>query len=311
MGWWFYTWRERVIIIMGLVAIVLLVIVLVSPYVKPLQLITNTLGLVRIVYVPVYVNHTVYVNRTIYMNQTIYINRTVMGLPIINLTPLFLITPPNQTSTPSQGIPNPLNVGTCHIYSLVFNNGTVWTLGYWIPSNEILSTLITNTTLKWNAYNGTNGMLLVTTYPFIVLKYPGSGFTWLPMIMPVPGNETPGWVYIVYMGDITGQGQFMRINITSSGIVLQPIGPRSIEIPLNSTTQVILAQTMTGLVLPCNWTVTGPVSPGVALNLSAPMGGLFLNEISYILTGSFNNTIPATWGYIVWRFNTITEKQQG
>mgnify|MGYP001770658228 CR=1 FL=1 len=303
--WWYYTGSTtKALVIIGIVAITLLAIILASPYVKPLQVITTKLGLMqeKVVYVPV--NHTVYVNRTIvkyvYVNQTvpvpIYINRTI-----------YVPVPSNMS-----GIPSMLDMGTCHLYSLVFSNGTVWTLGYWIPTPWAWELYGPNSTLIiWGRNNGTAGFQYVTEFSIAVIQPGAMSEALLPLLANVPYKAPPGWVYMIYMGDWAGIGPIAITDakVVNNTLVIPGIeGNPPVALPINSTVTVVImpyTQPLIPLLLPCNWTVIEtPLTPEQALALPAPMGELAAGEAHYIFFGNYEYGPAApTWGYWVWNTN--------
>ncbi|WP_054854556.1 hypothetical protein [Vulcanisaeta distributa] len=114
-SWWEYTGKiTKAITIIGIAAIIILAIIIISPHIKPLQAIDKSLGLVQVqtIYVPV--NHTVYVNQTVvrYVNQTIvkYVNQTV---------PVYVSVPVNPMD----------DLAICYAKMVVLNNGTAWVVG--------------------------------------------------------------------------------------------------------------------------------------------------------------------------------------
>ena len=304
MGWWYYaSGVEKALVVVGVIAIALLAVILASPYVKPLQFITTKLGLVqeKVVYIPVPVNHTVYINKTIikyvYVNQTVpvYINKTIY------------VTVPNSTSS----IPPMFNMGTCHLYSLVFSNGTVWTLGYWIPTPQAWG-MLNGTLIIWGRLNGTAGYQKVTEFSALAISYPMEGSIFLPLIINIPYNTPPGWVGMVYMGDWAGIGPIIVTSGKIEGNTLVILSLRlevpSLAIPFNTTVTVIIVPYpgyVVPILIPCNWTVIKtPLTPEQALALPAPMGELFISEAWYITYGNYNYPMThTTWGYLEWRVN--------
>ena len=292
-------------VVIGIAAMALLAVILASPYVKPLQAITAKLGLVRTetVYVPVPVNHTVvkYVNQTVvkyvYVNQTVpvYINKTIY-VPV-----------PSNVST----VPPVLDMGTCHIYSLVFNNGTVWTLGYWLPTPQAWELYGPNSTLIiWGKNNHTAGVQYITEFSIAVIQPGAMSEALLPLITIVPYNTMQGWVTMIYMGDWAGIGPIAITDakIVNNTLVIPGIeGNPPVALPINSTVTVVImpyTQPLIPLLLPCNWTVIEtPMTPEQALALPAPIGSLINYEARYVDTGLTNYTSPMTWGYLVWRVN--------
>ena len=309
MSWWYYaSGGEKALIVIGIIAMALLVIIIASPHVKPLQFITTRLGLVqeRVVYIAVPVNHTVYVNRTIieYVNQTvpIYINRTV-----------YVPMPVNETVSQS-------SFGTCHIYSLVFSNGTIWTLGYWVPAGNLLDFAIQRIPSLYRfQYNGTAGIQIVTpTIFFYVItphEYPGIGMVTMPVAVDIPYNPQPGWVNIVAMGDMNAKLGLMTsgIKVENDSIVIESIYPSvlpNVVIPMRNITVPVMLIGLVGpysdpfIAFPCNWTfIVTRMTPQEAARLPAPMSVVFLNETYYIQLGRYNvfPSYALTWGYILWR----------
>lgn len=169
--WWYYTGpATKAITIIGIVAIALLAIIIASPHVKPLQAIDKSLGLTQVqaIYVPV--NHTVYVNQTVvkyvYVNETVpvYVNRTV-----------YVYVPSNASFG---GVPIYNDTGgVCHLYSLVLPNGTIWTLGYWIPTQWAWNLFLQNgTIIEWGKFPAVPyGQELYTEYTTFAV-FPG----WVP-----------------------------------------------------------------------------------------------------------------------------------
>ena len=282
MSWWYYaTNTERALVIIGLVALALLVVIIMSPYVKPLRMITAGLGLVRteVIYVPV--NHTV--AKYVYVNRTVY------------------ITVPGNTSIP-------LDMGTCHLYSLVFSNGTVWTLGYWMPTPQAWRLYVGGKALiAWGGLDEYAGVKYVVTLPVVVIQPGSAGLVLLPLMVYVPYEAPPGWVGVVYMGDWLGVGPVVfRGGVVNDSLVLPQInGTPPLTIPLNTTVTVFiepLTRPFIPLILPCNWTVIRtPLTPGQALALPAPMGVLIAEEANYIEYGRYGYApYMPTWGFWVW-----------
>ena len=252
----------------------------------------------RIITVYVPVNHTVYVNRTVvkyvYVNQTVpvYINRTVY-------VPVYV---------------NPLDTGTCNIYTLVLTNGSLWTLGYWIPTQQAWNTIMNNITFTWYVFNSPYGELLTNisnTY-VIVLGERGIGIIMFDPSILTPWSTPPDWTNIFYFGGTdrpTGNVAVFLFGsrfVNNSVVLATPIfSPWSPYLPLNTTSSVLLI-TPTYYIILCNWTVIGPVDPQVALRLPAPMGVLLNDETWYLMYGNYD--APAwgiTWGSWVW----LTEVQ--
>ena len=229
----------------------------------------------------------------VYVNQTVYINRTVY------------VTVPNTTSI----LPIP-NMGTCHLYSLVFSNGTVWTLGYWIPTPQAWDIMLNGSLLAWGKSNGTAGYQKITEFGALVISYPMEGLIELPLFTNVPYNPQPGWINIIYMGDWAGIGSIVVTSgeIKNDTLVIPSgnLGVPPLAIPFNTTVTVIIIP-YTGLqvlpiLIPCNWTVIKtPMTPEQALVLSAPMGVLISEEAHYVVLGNYNyDPYGPTWGWWVW-----------
>ncbi len=143
----------------------LLAMVIVSPYVKPLQFITTRLGLTHteVVYVPI--NHTVYVNQTVvkyvYVNKTVpvYINRTVYVYVNNASNPLYAevmnYIPPgilNNLTLPTL-LMTIENASFCYAKVIVLNNGTAWSaavLGLGSGYAKYLQNLCVNSTYTYN-----------------------------------------------------------------------------------------------------------------------------------------------------------------
>ena len=316
LGWWYFATRgEKALVIMGVVALALLAIIIASPHVKPLGIIANRLGLVQVEvvtrYVPVYINHTIYINRTITINQTvpIYINNTTTSYTV---------------NTYPHGVPIYNNTGTCSLYSLVFSNGTIWTLGYWAPTPLAWRVLLANNTLPpWLVTNTTRYGRVLHTIRLVFVVFPGLGTAYLggtQFLVVEPGTPVSNWSSIIYIGDLGGTGPLMYLAGDYRGInngvstVLRTWGPpmantTGLVLPVNSTyTVLMLVSTfppplyIPSLAIPCNWTFIGPVSPGIAPRLPAPLGGVLASESYYVINGSSNYPpYEATWGWWVWR----------
>ena len=206
-------------------------------------------------------------------------------------------------------IPPLFNMGTCHIYSLVFSNGTVWTLGYWIPTPQAWG-MLNGTLIIWGRLNGTAGYQKVTEYSALAISYPMEGSIILPLITNIPYNTPPGWESMVYMGDWAGIGPIVVTSGKIENNTLVIPSPRlevpSLALPFNTTVTVIIIP-YTGLqvlpiLIPCNWTVIKtPMTPEQALALPAPMGVLIAEEAHYVALGNYNyDPYGPTWGYWVW-----------
>ncbi len=304
--WWYYTGSvTKAITIIGIIAIALLAIVLASPHVKPLQSVDKALGLVQVqtIYVPV--NHTVYVNQTVvkyvYVNKTVpvYINRTV-----------YVYVPSNA----SFGIPILNNTGTCGLYSLVLPNGTIWTLGYWIPTQLEWNLFLQNGTIigweKFPAPPQYGEELYWETTVYAIL--PGLGTANLEgvqFITAIPNKPQPNWINMIYMGDFMGTGPIMYPKSywgvdNGTAVLLNtwslyapfyglPRNYTTIVLPVNRTYTVIIAfmsKTLApDLAILCNWTIMGgPVNPQVALRLPAPMGRELASETAYVIYGNYS-----------------------
>ncbi len=155
---------------------------------------------VEAIYVPV--NHTVYVNQTIvkYVNKTvpIYINRTV-----------YVYVPSNA----SFGIPIYNDTGDCHLYSLVLPNGTIWTLGYWIPTQWAWNLFLQNgTIIEWEKFPAVPYGEELYWETTVSAVFPGLGNAWLEAIQfitAIPNTPQPNWVNMIYIGDFMGGGPLM------------------------------------------------------------------------------------------------------
>ncbi len=298
--------RWRVIGIVGIIAMAILAIILASPHVEPLQSVDKALGLVQVqtIYVPV--NHTVvkYVNQTVvkyvYVNQTVpvYVNRTV-----------YVYVSSNASAVG-------FSLGTCHLYSLVFSNGSIWTLGYWMPPSNVWNAVLQNNTIfVWLPLGktkfGIQAMDEPTFYIIVPGEYPGVGMVLMPMLVDIPSTPQPNWVNMIYMGDWPGVGQivgnFMKIE-NGSLVFAQPdpsMPPPTL--PLSNSTTMVLAIVSDSLgtpliVLPCNWTIiVTRMTPQQALTLPAPMGIAISKESHYVVLGNYNyDPYGPTWGYNVW-----------
>ena len=326
MGWWYYaTGVEKALIVVGIAALALLAIIIASPYVKPLQFITAKLGLVqeRVVIIPVPVNHTVvkYVNQTVvryvHVNQTvpvpIYINRTI-----------YVPVPSNATLNITTGIPIYNDTGTCSLYSLVLPNGTIWTLGYWIPTPWAWELMLSNgTIITWEKFPAPQyGQQWYSEWTVFAV-FPGLGtadLEGIQFLVNIPNTPQPNWLNMIYIGDFMGGGPLMyRWNdywgvnggkaVMFNTWSLAQENYTSIVLPVNNTYSVVLV--FMGVVtdfptfaMPCNWTFIGPVNPQVALQLPAPMGVEAQYESWYVNYGNSNYpTNWTTWGFWVWNTN--------
>ena len=217
-----------------------------------------------------------------------------------------------------------LDVGTCHLYSLVFSNGTVWTLGYWIPTQQAWQSYTADVN-TWYRGDGAGGLQYVVGLYAVVIKLGSAGLIRLLMIANVPYTNVlitnvsstkyvnatyetpPGWVNIIYMGDLAGNGSFVfRGSVMNNSLVfpgLKWMPP--LVISFNTTVTVLIEPYSTPhipLILPCNWTVIKtPLTPEQALTLPAPMGILFAKEWYYTTyrLQSYPPYVP-TWGFWVW-----------
>ena len=317
LGWWYFATRgEKALVIMGVVALALLAIIIASPYVKPLSIITTRLGLVHVEvvtrYVPVYINHTIYINRTITINQTIpiYISNTTTSYTV---------------NTYPHGVPIYNNTGTCSLYSLVLPNGTIWTLGYWAPTPWAWRVVLANNTLPpWLVTNTTQYGRILHTTRLVFIVFPGLGVAYLggTQFLVVESIKPVGnWSSIIYIGDLGGTGPLMYvagdyrgINNGSSAILntwkLMHINYTRVILPVNNTYTVILTLMsiippgfyVPTLAIPCNWTFIGPVDPSIAPRLPAPLGMVVASELNYVVSGgSYYPPYEATWGWWVWR----------
>ena len=321
MSWWYYaTGGEKALIVVGIVAIAFLAVILASPYIKPLQAITTKLGLVRTVtntiYVPV--NHTVYVNRTVYVNQTVvkyvYVNQTV---PVYINRTIYVPVPSNTSGV----VAWPINMGTCHIYSLYFpSNGTLWTLGYWLPPPQLWELIIKSnrTIFAWGVLQPVpqygeelgGGASIDVIIPS---EYPDIGGVDLPMFTVVPKQAPANWTYMIYLGDWFGVGPVVRnfMTITNESMVMIPSVINSlVSVPVlplrNETTEVVLLiysqNGISPFIIPCNWTVVvTSMTPQQALSLPAPMGVVIAEEAWYVYYGNYTYApFTETWGWWVW-----------
>ena len=282
LDWWYFaTSREKALVIISVVALALLAIIITSPYVKPLSIIAIRLGLVHV--------------------KVVTVNTYPHGVPIYN------------------------NTGTCSLYSLVLPNGTIWTLGYWAPTPWVWRVILASTTRSsWLVINMTQyGMVLHTTLQFVMVVFPGLGVSYMSGIQFLvfePGTPVSNWRDIIYIGDLGGTGPLMYIDGDYHGInngdsvVLRAWSPPVVNstglvLPVNSTYTVLMLVSMTtpplytpSLAIPCNWTFIGPVSPGVALRLPAPLGGVLASESYRVVNGSgYYPPYEVTWGWWVWR----------
>ncbi|ADY01231.1 hypothetical protein VMUT_1024 [Vulcanisaeta moutnovskia 768-28] len=246
-NWWYYTGTiTKAMTIVGMAAIVILALVIAGAHYRPLQSIPRALGLVQTqtVYVPI--NHTVYVNQTIvvtkYINQTVpvYINRTVTVY--VNKTVYVPIG--------NAPLGDVLGTGTCHLYSLIFSNGTIWTLGYWLPPNQLWSVVLRNNTIfEWEASSGTKaGEQLMTSVSFFIMVLGQSGLLGeigIPMLTNVPNIPQANWIYMIYLGDWIGYGPVVSNSlwIINSSIIMgwraTSLGQPTIPLA-NETIEVIL-----------------------------------------------------------------------
>ena len=301
-------WVERGVlaglIVLALVPLALLVMTVlnippVSNVISHTKVVTHTIVKTEVI------NNTIikYVNHTIYINQTVpvpvYINRTI-----------YVPVPTNSSSVPSM-----FDMGTCHLYSLVFSNGTVWTLGYWIPTPQAWEIYGPNgSVLIWGRAIHTAGVQYITEFSIAVMQPSSVGEALLPLLTIVPYNTTTGWVDMVYMGDWGGIGPTVVTSgeIEGDTLVLPAIGNTPpVALPFNTTVTVVIMiynpPSVKPFLLPCNWTVIKtPLTPEQALALPAPMGELIISEAWYVDTGLSNNTMPlthTTWGYLEWRVN--------
>ncbi|MGC8608085.1 MAG: hypothetical protein ACP5L5_11070, partial [Vulcanisaeta sp.] len=319
-NWWYYTGSAtKAITIIGIIAITLLAIIIASPHIKPLQPITKSLGLIQTqtVIVTKTMNQTVirYVNQTVvkYINQTvpIYVNRTV-----------YVYMPGNA----SFGIPIYNNTGTCHLYSLVLPNGTIWTLGYWIPTQWAWDLFLQNgTIIGWEKFPAPQYGEELYWETTVSAVFPGLGNAWLlaiQFITAIPNTPQPNWVDMIYMGDFMGGGPLMyredsywginngtAVLLNTWSLFSTFYGPNvnytTIVLPVNRTYPVILqfysVTHYPSFALPCNWTIIGPVNPQIALRLPAPMGKELQMEAWYTFYGNYSYPIAwTTWGFWVW-----------
>ena len=250
------------------------------------------------------INNTIikYVNRTIV--KTVYINQTVPVPVYVNRT-IYVPVPSNTTL--------PFNMGTCHIYSLVFNNGTVWTLGYWIPTPQAWGEIYNTTLIYWGRMNGTAGYQVTTEFAALFIAYPMEGYTGqLNLLANIPNSPPPGWVNMIYMGDWVGIGPLTvnsaRIQGNTLVIPSTTTSVPPLAIPFNTTVTVIIVPypgfVVVPILIPCNWTVIKtPLTPEQALSLPAPMGSVINYELGYVTTGLTNYTSPVSWGWMVWNYN--------
>ena len=75
----YWSGKEKALVFGLIAALVVAVVLLVSPHIPALRPAAEALGMVVPVYKTVYINNTVpiYINRTVYLNRTVYINHTV------------------------------------------------------------------------------------------------------------------------------------------------------------------------------------------------------------------------------------------
>ncbi len=147
-------------------------------------------------------NHTVV--KYVYVNQTVpvYVNRTV-----------YVYVPGNA----SFGIPIYNDTGVCRLYSLVLPNGTIWTLGYWIPTQWAWNLFLQNgTILGWEKFPAPQygGEELYAEQNEMAI-FPGLGTAYLSgmqFITAIPNTPQPNWVNMIYIGgDFAGTGPLMYV----------------------------------------------------------------------------------------------------
>jgi hypothetical protein len=300
------------------------------------------------IYVPVnhtvYVNRTIYVNYTkyIYVNQTVpvYINRTVYVPVGLNesLSTYFnnmfgwnglrcwIVTFIYDNATP-------------YYYE---GNKTTWgsmtTIGTMIVPQQLLSKF--NETLPYET-NSTwyypYGILQDNSFPLTYIYAIGGSINLTKLWdidgeLFVPKNTSVPAVYI--FGDWAGLGpgdRFYAAVINNTGgymvVISQYLNPYSLQTPLiNVTTVFYYNRTYTVLFFPrvligtylsnqianpfaCNWTVIGPVDPGVIMRYPIPYDWPFSEAWiamtrGYLSTSAIERTYEYnTFGYWVWNMN--------
>ena len=251
--WWYYTGSTtKALVIIGIVAIALLAVILASPYVKPLQVITTRLGLVqeKVVYVPVPVNHTVYVNRTIvkYVNVTVpvYINRTVIKyvpMPVNQTT--FVVSPSNQSLMLFWWNVTGYIMGSGWVWGrvVVLPNGTGWFIAVWVVPDSIagelgLTSCSAGCSANWTTPYGVEyergwgiNMNLLVNGTTRLISLGGLGYSFVSnytLNYPLPG-------YTVFIfGDTPGYGPIAFTRFDE--LVLNGNGTITIRTPLGNAT---------------------------------------------------------------------------
>ena len=323
--WWYYTGSiTKALVIIGIVAITLLAIILASPYVKPLQVITARLGLVHVetIYVPIYVNHTVYVNRTIveYVNQTVpvYINRTIIKYVTVPVNQsVFVVSPGSQQAMEFWWNVTGYLMGTGWIWGriVVLPNGTGWFIAVWVVPDSIASELgITSCGLgcaaNWTTPYGVEyerawGMNVVLLVNGTTQQTSIGGLGYSFVSNYTLNYPFPGYTVLIF-GDTPGYGPFALNN----ELVLNGNGTVTIKTPLGNAT---LALNSTyygyarygGAVVPVRLDIIYAPNPQAALGIPIPFAKYVATAATYINYGiPWDNASPyyETFGYMVWRY---------
>ena len=329
MSWWYYaSGGEKALIVVGIIAMALLVIIIASPYVKPLQFITTRLGLVqeRVIYIAVPVNHTVYVNRTIieYVNQTVpvYINRIVAPV-----NGSFVVVG-NGSLSLLESV-----TGRCAGDLVVLPNGTTWFVYIWlVPRNYLLS----NPLLYPTPYNGFSVVYYNSTTHYAQLA--ASEFTFFYGLYPMPmgfykygvcflDNVTINGYYVMVCGDTIGNGPMSfgpvsMVNVSGTyyeviepgwGAVVHPmfVGSQVIDITQhNYNTTLMIPEvntTYTGIIIyynginlgpayaPSNYVTLGPVCNITVTYAPNPQAALYI-ELPLEYVKYFNESVIPIYG---------------
>ncbi|GAB6943251.1 hypothetical protein [Vulcanisaeta sp. JCM 14467] len=295
MSWWYYaTNTERALIVAGVVAMVLLAVILVSPYVKPLQAITGGLGLVRteVVYEPIYINHTVYVNETTHQ-----------------LTEEFWL---NFTGT-----------GWCWDRVVVLPNMTTWYIGVWVVPVNVLNQTLGGLTKCSNTCYGMVmphaveytrlfrlGVVVYVNGTWKYLYLPGIGYYWVSNF--TLNYPVRGYTVAIY-GDVTGTGPVMPypriVNMTNDLIYINASYSGLVVLALNRTYYgyaYVYNDSQTPNIVPCRLDITYVTNPRAALNLTIPFAEYVATMYTYAVTGTaWNSTMSPyleSFGTWVWRY---------
>lgn len=297
-----------------IVLIALLVIILISPRLRPLQPIAKALGLVEVneVYKAVGTSSNV-THITRYVNQSIlvYVNRTVF-IPMGNV---------NSSETWWNYTGYLMGTGWCWGRALVMPNGTVWFITTWVAPDWLLREM-NLLTCGAGCYNfslpyGTELMHAVYLPMYLPINGSASFFPIYGVSYVAVSNETmnypfPGFT-VVIMGDVAGNGPIPTVkvvNMSNDYVTLDALS-FNITLAFNRTyygylalTNILVNSSSIIYIVPCKLDIIYISNPQAALGVMVPFSLYVASIHDYVYYGELSaepGTYRETFGWWVWR----------